>query len=82
MSLSPSAKKNSQIDLLIDRKDETINVCEMNIAKERMNFSWSKKTPTPKEVGEPKKQMLMKKLYLITVTRLVTMPLSVAIRTI
>ena len=26
---SPSAKKNSQIDLLIDRKDETINVCEM-----------------------------------------------------
>ena len=26
---SSSTKKNSQIDLLIDRKDETINVCEM-----------------------------------------------------
>ena len=30
---SSSTKKNSQIDLLIDRKDETINICEMKYSK-------------------------------------------------
>ena len=30
---SSSTKKNGQIDLLIDRKDETINICEMKYSK-------------------------------------------------
>lgn len=36
---SASATKNTQIDLIIDRKDETINVCEMKYSKGKYEIS-------------------------------------------
>lgn len=36
---SSGTKKGAQIDLLIDRKDETVNICEMKYAKDQFEIS-------------------------------------------
>lgn len=36
---STGTKKGAQIDLLIDRKDETVNICEMKYAKEQFEIN-------------------------------------------
>ena len=63
---SKEAKKGAQIDLLIDRKDETINICEMKYAKDSFEITKEYEEKLSNKVNAFSEETATKKSLLLT----------------
>ena len=58
--------KNAQIDLVIDRKDDTINICEMKYAKNKFEINKDYETRLENKIEEFIKETATKKTLILT----------------